>query len=201
MRTSVKGVVSLMRLACAGALLASLWVVLGVSAAPAGAATYPPPVCAMISVSTTTPRQGQTITVTGEQFKPNTTVKLWLTPRSDFPGSVSSAARPAGSSVLLATVTTDSSGSFSAQVTIPLDVSGHQVLSADGPGKICPAEPIQITVSGGAGGGSSSGGNGGPPAMTGVDVALLVGIGAALLAAGVLFTQSGRRRSRHATHH
>lgn len=196
MRTSLRGAA----VACVCAMVASLAVIVGVGAGAANAATYPPTTCASIAVSTTTPRPGQTITVTGEDFQPNTSVKLYLTPKSDFPGSVSSAAKPAGSSVLLASVTTDSDGKFSAGVTMPLDASGNQVLSADGPGKICPADPIQIKVSGGApGGGSTSpGGNGGPPAMTGVDVALLVGIALVLLAAGVLFTQSGRRRSRHA---
>jgi hypothetical protein len=190
MRTSLKGAV----LACVGALVGSLCVVLGLGVTAAAAATYPPTTCATISVSTTQARPGQTISVTGKEFQANVTVRLYLTPSADYPGTVS-AAKPAGSSVLLASVTTDANGTFSADVTMPLDARGHQILSADGPGKVCPADPIQINVSAGAGGGSSApGGGGGPPAMTGVDVALLIGVALALLAAGVLFTQGGRRK-------
>jgi hypothetical protein len=179
MRTSWKGAA----LACVGVLVTSLFVVLGFGAASAGAATYPPTTCATIAVSTTTPRPGQTITVTGEEFQANAQVTLTMTPYG----------------ITLAKVTTDSNGKFSTGVTIPLDARGHQLIHANGPGKVCPADPIQITVSGGAGGGGSTGtgGTGGPPAMTGVDVALLVGVALALLGAGVLFTRGGRR-SRHA---
>jgi hypothetical protein len=179
MRTSLKGAA----LACVGTMLASLFVVLGLGTASADAATYPPSTCATIAVSTTTVRPGQTITVTGEQFQSNVQVSIRMTPYG----------------ITLATITTDSDGKFSTGVTMPLDARGHQLIHADGPGKVCPADPIQIIVSGGAGGGGSTGtgGTGGPPAMTGVDVALLVGVALALLAAGVLFTRGGRR-TRHA---
>ena len=180
MRTRVKGAA----LACVGALVASLFVVLGFGVASAGAATYPPTTCATIAVSTTTPRPGQTITVTGEEFQSNVQVTITMTPYG----------------ITLAKVTTDSNGKFSTGITMPLDARGDQLIHANGPGKVCPADPIQITVSGGAPGGGSGGaggGTGGPPAMTGVDVALLVGVALALLGAGVLFTRGGRR-TRHA---
>lgn len=181
MRTSLKGVA----LACVGTFVASLCVVLGLGMTSAAAATYPPTTCATIAISTTTPRPGQTITVTGEDFQSNVQVTLRMTPYG----------------ITLARVTTDSDGKFSAGVTMPLDARGNQLIHADGAGKVCPADPIQITVKGSAGGGSTgTGGTGGPPAMTGVDVALLVGVALALLAAGVLFTRGGRRRHVSARH-
>jgi hypothetical protein len=180
MRNVVKGAV----LACVGGILACLFAFL--QAGPAGASTYPPTTCATLAVSTTTPRPGQTITVTGEQFKPNESVGIHMTPYG----------------IKLAQVTTDSSGSFSAQVTMPLDARGNQLIKTDAPGKVCPADPIQIVVSGsGTGGGGSSApgsGSGQPPAMTGVDIALLSGVAVALIAVGVLFARSGRG-SRHAS--
>jgi hypothetical protein len=178
MRSSMKGAA----LACVGALVASLCVMFGLLAPSAGAATYPPTTCATISVSTTTPNPGQTITVTGEQFKAGVHVTLTMTPYG----------------ITLAKVTTDSDGKFSAQVTMPLDARGHQLIHADGQAKNCPADPIQITVQGN-GNGNGGGGNGGPPAMTGVDIALLTGVALALLVAGLLFARSGRRR--HASSH
>ena len=87
-----------------------------------------------------------------------------------------------------------------AHVIIPLDARGNQLIKTDAPGKVCPADPIQIVVSGGGtgGGGSNPPGSGQPPAMTGVDIALLGGVAVALIAAGVLFARSGRR-TRHAS--
>ena len=178
MRTSLKAAA----LACVGAVVASLCLLLGPGTAVSGAATYPPSTCATIAVSTTTPNPGQTITVTGEQFKANVSVTITMTPYG----------------ITLAKVTTDSNGKFSAQVTMPSDARGHQLIHANGQGRICAADPIQITINGG--GTSGGGGSGGPPAMTGVDIALLTGIALALLVAGVLFSRSGRRRHASARH-
>ena len=58
----------------------------------------------------------------------------------------------------------------------------------------CPVDPIQINASG-AGGTSSS--NGGGLASTGVDILTGIAIALALVGAGVLLTQGGRRRHHH----
>lgn len=177
MRKTLRGAATV----CVGALLASLFAL--VQAATARSATYPPTTCATISVSTTTPRPGETINVTGKLFKPGVSVTLTMTPFG----------------ITLATVTTDASGSFSAQVTLPTDARGNQQINANGAGQVCPADPIQITIN--SGGGSGGPGGGTPPALTGTDIALLAGIALALLTAGVVFARGGKRSRPRAARH
>ena len=199
MRTTVKGAALALVAALATTVTAVLAIVL--PAGSANAATYPPSTCATISVSTTTPDVGQSITVTGEQFLASIPVTLYLTPKADYPGG-STTGKPAGSSILLTTVTSDANGSYSTQVTMPANAEGNQIISASSKGKICPADPIQIQVGQGAGGGGSSSGSGGgqPPAMTGTDIGLLVALALVLLTAGALFARSGKRRHATARH-
>ncbi len=179
MRKSAKGTAIATCAALVAAMIAT--VVAMLHATSATAATYPPTTCATISVSTTTPHVGEAIAVTGANFKPNVTVTLKLTPADEIVG----------------TPRTDADGKFSTTITMPADSEGNQLLSAVGEPKVCPADPIHLVVSGNGGSSSSGGGGGGqPPAMTGLDVALLIGIALALLGAGVLFTRGGKHRRR-----
>jgi hypothetical protein len=154
-------------------------------AAPAtSAAAYPPTTCATLSVSTTTPVAGATITVTGQNFNPNATIRLELHTTT----------------YLLATVTSNSSGSFSTHVTLPSGVTGtHDLIAVGGTAGMpsgCPSQPVQVLQIQGAGtsGGGTGSGSGGGTAFTGVDVLAMIAGAAVLLAAGLLFARAGRRR-------
>jgi hypothetical protein len=125
---------------------------------------------------------GETITVTGKQFKGNVDVLLRLYPASD----------PDVTTLTKSVHTNGANGSFTTTITMPLTVTESQILTADGLAG-CPADPIQIFISAPTGTGT------GPhtPAMTGVDVALLIAAAGALIGAGVVFTRGGRRRATH----
>jgi hypothetical protein len=131
---------------------------------------YPPALCATLSISTTTPFPGQTITVTGVNFKANENISLvYDTGRN------------------LADVRVPASGRFSVGVQVP-QVTGNHMIFVQGDHSVCPPDPIQInvqTTTGGGGGLSSTGAN----VLTAIVVAI------ALLAGGILLTRSGRRRS------
>ena len=171
------------------AVLALLVLALGLSlVAPATAAeAYPPTTCATLGVSTTHPAVGAKITVTGANFTPNHKVTLELKTKTYF----------------LVSLTTDAGGAFSVQVQLPAGVTGqHHIVAVGGSPNIdgCPSNPVQIINIHGPGSptATSTTSNGGPPAFTGVDIAALRAAAAALIAAGVLFARSGKRRSRHA---
>jgi hypothetical protein len=138
--------------------------------------TYPPSFGASMSVSTTTPFPGQTITVTGEHFKANEDFNLVL-----------------DTGAVLAAVHVAADGSFSVNVTLPAGLTGNHVISTDGDESGCPADPIQIDIQG-------SGTSGGGLASTGVDILTGLAIALALIAGGVLFARSGRRRHSHSQH-
>ncbi|MBN9620294.1 MAG: hypothetical protein J0H43_11280, partial [Actinobacteria bacterium] len=134
---------------------------------------YPPGTCATLSVSTTVPLPGESITVTGAHFDPNSTIALKLVP----PGTT------------LTTVHSSSTGTFTTHVTMPSSATGnHDIVAvggntAAGPG--CPADPaqtlyIQSTGTGGSTGAPASNGGGGGPAMTGLDIAGLIAAALAL---------------------
>ena len=84
---------------------AALMIILMMLAAPASAQPYPP-TRATCGVSDTTLAPGDQVTVSGENWRPNSDVKVRLVPEQ----------------ILLATVTTDAQGSFSTVVTIPDDI-------------------------------------------------------------------------------
>ena len=93
----------------------------------------------------------------------------------------------------LGTVTTDGSGSFSAQVTIPSSTTAgsHTIEALDTPtGDIATAG---LTVTTGTGGGGGGGGGGGL-AGTGVAVIGIGALGLVLLVGGGLMLMAGRRR-------
>jgi acetyltransferase-like isoleucine patch superfamily enzyme len=135
--------------------------------------------CSSLAVSTTNPLPGEEITVSGQDFQPNASVRLELH----------------STVYVLKTVTTDANGSFETTVTLPEGVSGeHTIVAATGTlgGSNCP-QPVQV-VHFQTGGSSSSGGHHGGTSFTGVDVlAMLIGAGV-LIGAGALFNRGGRRR-------
>jgi hypothetical protein len=152
----------------------------------ASADPYSGKVCASIAVSSTTVNPGESITVTGKDFKAGSAVHLTLYPQSD----------PSKKKHYPA-ITASSGGTFTDTIVLPSTARGNQVLVSDGIASGCPADPIQIDVLG-AGSSASSGGSSTPPAVTGVDIALLTAIAAALVGAGVVFTRGGRQRRRAA---
>jgi 5'-nucleotidase len=148
------------------------------AAAPTG--PYPPHTCPTISVSTTHPAVGETITVTGKRFDPGKRVTLILNSRT----------------YVLATATASAQGTFSADVTMPAGLTGNHIISVKGAQSACPADPIQISIQGAPQSGEP-GGPGGSPAVTGVDILGLLLAAAALIGLGVLLNRRRGARSRH----
>jgi hypothetical protein len=155
-------------------------------AAPAASAVaYPPTTCPTLSVSTTTPLAGGTVTVSGSNFAANAHVTLELHTTV----------------YVLAHVTASAAGAFTATVTLPAGVVGSHQIVATGGGSVpgCPAEPSQvlnIQASGTGAGSGGGGGAGGGTAFTGVDILLLVAVAAALVGVGFAVNSSGKRRRR-----
>ncbi|MCU1656129.1 MAG: hypothetical protein JWO57_785 [Pseudonocardiales bacterium] len=163
--------VRLMVSALAGVLLA----LLGVSGVRAGAAPYPPAICAQLAVSTTTPFPGQSITVSGSAFAAHQSVTLILDT----------------SSTVLGHVTASAAGTFSTSARMPTDVRGNHLITVQGDVSGCPVDPVQINVQSGAGSSSSGGGG---LAFTGFDAVLAVAVALGLIGAGVLLSRGGKRR-------
>lgn len=143
------------------------------------AQAYPPTTCpGMLSVSTTHPLPGETITVTGANFTAGAQVHLVMhTTTYD-----------------LGTFTANAQGNFTAQVKLPDGVVGrHVVLAVSGAPHIrqCAGAPIQIH--GPEGSSTGTGGHHGN-SNTGVDVLIIVLVAAGLLGAGVALTRGGKRR-------
>lgn len=163
--------------------LAAAWLVLVGPAASADA--YPPTTCATISVSTTHPTVGETITVTGKNYGAHQHLTIVLHSKT----------------IVLGHATTSADGSFTAHVTLPAGVAGHHVIDTVGGSPTCPPDAIQIVVSGAGGSSAPATGTngGGGTAFTGVDIAALLGAAAVLLAAGVLLNKRGRRHA-HGRH-
>lgn len=138
-----------------------------------------------IAVSTTSPAEGSTITVTGTDFDANSTVNLTLYSQPYALGSV----------------TTDSSGAFAASVTLPNGVTGSHTIVGQGPSS---SASVSIEIysnsqgSGNASGNNAAGNNGsgssGGLASTGFAVAGIGVVGLALLIGGSVLLLSGRRR-------
>jgi len=146
------------------------------------AAGYPTTQCPSLSVSTTNPLPGQSITVSGVNFTPNASVRLELHTTV----------------YVLKTVTADDQGAFTTSVTLPDGVVGsHEIVAATGAPNIsgCPGNPVVVIHIQTGGSSSSTGGHHGGTSFTGVDVlAMLVGA-AVLIGAGVVFNRGGRRRT------
>ncbi len=96
------------------AITAAFWLLFG---AVAGAQTYTDSK-GDLTVDTDLVEAGDTVTVSGEGFSPDTDVEVLLSYNGD--------------DVILATVTADEDGDFSADVEIPADFTGDGVLFARG---------------------------------------------------------------------
>jgi hypothetical protein len=180
----IRSILVLVVAALAGLLLAA-------PAAQARAAAptdplYPPTTCPTISVSTTHPLPGATLTVVGSNFDPDTKITLRIkTP-----------------SIFLRAVVSDAGGSFTTTVKLPAGLSGTRLIIAVG-GQTggCPADPIRIVIQGGSSNsGNGNGNNGGGTAFTGTDIAGLLAIAAALIGLGVLLNRRSRSAKRATTH-
>lgn len=162
-------------------LLAGTLLVLGVIAlgsAPANAGPYPPTQCATLSVSTTTPRAGEAMTVSGSGFTAGEQVTLELHSTTRVVGT--------------ATVRAD--GTFTTQITIPKDMYGRHLLLAVGGQPSCSVDPITLEIQASAVAGEHIGPSGDGLSSTGVQIALLLAIAAIALAAGVALVRAGRQK-------
>ena len=151
------------------------------SAAPLTAAagtttcpTYPFGTGPSVSISTTSPFPGETVTIRGANFDKNAHVSIVMSP----PGRT------------LASLSTGSSGSFTAHVTIPTSATGTETISVVGgaPADCLPNTVvihIQTTAAPPPGGNLSN---------TGVDILVGLLVALALLGAGLFLTRTGRRR-------
>jgi hypothetical protein len=163
--------------------VASLWLVVVAPATSASAVVaYPPSVCPTLSISTTTPLAGSSITVSGADFVPGASVRIELHTKV----------------YVLAHVTTSTDGSFSVKVKLPAGVTGDHTIVAiggtDTGASGCPAHPNQPIVIHDLGGASTSangGSNGGGTAFTGIDILALLAAAAVLLGAGVMLNRRG----------
>jgi hypothetical protein len=161
----------------AGVLVAmfTLGLLLGVAIVPASAQEYPPgdPVC---GVSDTTLGPGDQVTVSGDNWKPGSTVHFTLQPEG----------------IDLGSATVDAGGSFSTVVTIPdsVEAGSHSITCSgiDVEGNAV-SRNNTIQVLGGVVGG-------GDTAFTGstMNVPAWMALIAALLVSGLLLVALGRRR-------
>jgi hypothetical protein len=163
-------------LALAAAVIGALFL----APVAAGAAGYPPTTCATLSVSTTHPLPGEQITVSGTNFLPNASVRLELHSKTYD----------------LKTVTTDASGSFTTQVTLPSGVVGtHQIVAATGVPSTCPTPTITLHIQKHGTEGSTAPPRGpGGTSFTGVDVLLIILVAVALIGAGMALMRGGKRK-------
>lgn len=153
---------------------------------------YPPKTgpSAQLSASTTFAHVGDTIETSGAHYVANEKVTIYISGsmKECKPGTLKHA-------IKVGVATTDSNGSFDPPVVVP-NVSGDVLIFGIGASGLpydYATQPLTILGAGGSSGSTQ------PPAHTGTDIALMFGVAAVLLGAGVVFTQVGRRR-RTATH-
>lgn len=132
--------------------------------------------CVTLSVSTTTPPVGGTITISGTGWGANDTVNITLH-TATYP---------------LASPTADASGAFTTTVTLPAGVSGRHTIVAVDPTTGQTAS-VAITIGApSAAPGAAPGGGG--LSNTGVAVISIGALGVVLLVGGGLMLLAGRRR-------
>lgn len=162
-----------------GMLIATLAVLLTALGFAASASAAPYANQGTVSVSTTNPSVGGTLTVGGSGFASGETVDLTL----------HSAVYQLGSTKA------DSSGSFSATVTLPSGVSGrHEIVATGVTSGVKAITSICIGSCSTAAGAGGAGSGGGGLASTGVAVAAIGGFGLILLIGGGMLLMAGRRR-------
>jgi LPXTG-motif cell wall-anchored protein len=163
--------------------------------APAYAQDYPPASDEGLTVSESTVRAGETITVSGDGAEPGATVTFRLVKSSSALGAskvllagsrLAALVRPqAQSSVSLGSTTADDDGSFSATLTIPSTTdAGTYTLIASSGGEVLSTATIRVLAAAGTG----------ALPFTGADVAPGLAIGATLIVAGGLLLLAVRRR-------
>jgi hypothetical protein len=190
--TALFSVVSLLAAAAVG-----LFVPASASAAPAASCnfTFPPyppgQGKAQIAVNTTVPNPGETIEVSGQHYIGSESVKIYIG------GTLGDDCDPTSyhGGIFVGTAHTNAQGAFDPPVVTP-NLSGAQLLIGIGAsGKPYDFDFLTLHI----GGTSPTGTGTGPhtPAMTGVDVALLVVAGGVLLIVGYAFIRGGRRRATH----
>lgn len=156
-----------------------------------GGTGYPVQAGATLMVSTTTPYSGQTIEVSGTNFRAGERVTLDLNGKQ------------------VGQVTADSNGSFKTSLKLT-SAPGKFELTATG--SVCGIAglflairagagilPVSATKSPAAGGVAAGQGGGSGLAFTGLDIAALIAIAAVLLAGGGYLAHAGRRRSARRT--
>jgi hypothetical protein len=167
-------------IALAVATALGLFIAVPALAAPSAVPNCYPNCTPTGSVSDNTPTPGETITVTGGNFCPNSQVTVL------FDGEVIGHGQA------------DGSGQFSDQVTIPANASvGDHVITLSGLASDCktPATvEIPITVVSGTEGGAGGGGGGGGVAFTGANISLGMLVLAVMVIVGAASLIVGRRR-------
>jgi hypothetical protein len=162
------------------ALLAPVLIAAAALVAISGSAdAYPPGTSAQCALNAGTAAPGQSVHLDLANYDPHSSV------------SISFHSVP----VILATVTTDATGSASADVNIPADAAagGHVLVATEATNtSTC---PIQVANAGAGGtGAGGSGGGGGGLSNTGIAVIGLVSLGLILVAGGAFMLVAGRRR-------
>ena len=161
-------------IAATGLLTGTLFI--GASAAVA--APYPPHQ-AIVTSSTTTPFQGQTIKVGGITYGPTEAVELKI------------------GGIFVGTGHTDAGGNFDPNVVVPATLKGDQLLEGIGAeGTPNDYDSLMLHIRVGGVNPTEPGGN----ANTGAKIAGMVGIAAVLLVGGTALTVFGRRRRASSTH-
>jgi Bacterial Ig domain len=159
------------------ALLAVATVLVSIFAA-GSAGAYPPGTAPTLSLSSSTVGPGGSVTSSGNNFVPGSSVTVTL-----------------DNGTTLATLTADANGAFSASITIPAGTAAgdHTLTATDATGESATAA---LTVTAAGAGGGAGGGGGGGLANTGVAIASIGGVGLLLLIGGGLMLLAGRRRSK-----
>jgi hypothetical protein len=135
----------------------------------------------IVSISTTTPFPGQTVTISGANFDKNAHVSIVMTPPT----------------VTLASVTTSATGTFTVQVTIPANITGTKTISIVGGAPAgCLPNSIVITIQ------TPATAPGNHLSNTGVDIFAGLLVALVLVCVGLFLTRTGRRRheASHARH-
>jgi LPXTG-motif cell wall-anchored protein len=158
-----------------------LGLVASVGASPAGAGGGPSDYAnCVVTVDPSTFEAGDAVTVRGTGLEP------------DFETIIEFDSVPVG------TATTDASGSFEVQVTIPADATdGPHTISAvcDADGNISSTDVTVSSIT------ATTAPGGGPLPRTGDDTQPLIVVGAIALLAGIAFVLIAKRRRRSASDH
>lgn len=145
---------------------------------------YPPGPNATVQSSATNVHSGETIKVSGIRYCPDVDVTITIHGR------------------LVATGHTNSAGSFGPDAAVvPAEQTTAQLCGTGASGLAGDRDCLTLHFRGVAGvaaaraPGANAGANGGGTAFTGVEIAALIAVAAALLSVGIAFSTAGRRRT------